>query len=230
MKDKNFTKSQLSAMDERKRARLINSLSGFKSANLIGTQDEQANNNLAIVSSVVHIGSSPPLLGFVSRPNTVDRHTLENVLQSGFFSINSVGSDIARAAHQTSARYSRTQSEFDETGLTPYFSEYFPAPYVLESNLKIGLKLSEYIDITSNGTCLIIGEVEEILIPDQFIQPDGYVDIESMESVTISGLDSYHVTQRLYRLSYAKPGLPLHPLTLEGDPSSWLALKSETDL
>lgn len=84
MKDKNFTKSQITAMDERKRARLINSLSGFKSANLIGTQDKFGNNNLAIVSSVVHIGSSPPLLGFVSRPNTVDRHTLENVLQSGF--------------------------------------------------------------------------------------------------------------------------------------------------
>ncbi|ERB66105.1 flavin oxidoreductase [Vibrio coralliilyticus OCN008] len=229
MKDKNFTKSQITAMDERKRARLINSLSGFKSANLIGTQDKFGNNNLAIVSSVVHIGSSPPLLGFVSRPNTVDRHTLENVLQSGFFSINSVESDIARAAHQTSARYSRAQSEFDETGLTPYFSERFPAPYVLESNLKIGLKLSEYIDITANNTCLIIGEVEEILIPDQFIQPDGYVDIESMEAVTISGLDSYHVTQRLYRLSYAKPDLSLHPLTLEGDPSSWAALKSETD-
>ncbi|CAM2996199.1 flavin reductase family protein [Vibrio neptunius] len=229
MKDKNFTKTQLEAMDERKRARLINSLSGFKSANLIGTQDGTGNNNLAIVSSVVHIGSSPPLLSFVSRPNSVDRHTLENVKQSGFFSINSVESDIARAAHQTSARYSRVQSEFDETGLTPYFSERFPAPYVLESNLKIGLKLRECIDITANNTCLVIGEVEEILISDQFIQPDGYVDIESMEAVTISGLDSYHVTQRLYRLSYAKPNVPLHPLTLEGDPSSWAALKSETE-
>lgn len=50
-----------------------------------------------------------------------------------------------------------------------------------------------------------------------------------MEAVTISGLDSYHVTQRLYRLSYAKPNVPLHPLTLEGNPSSWAALKSETE-
>lgn len=37
------------------------------------------------------------------------------------------------------------------------------------------------------------------------MMPDGYVDIESLDLVTISGLDSYHSTQRLHRLSYAKP-------------------------
>ena len=33
---------------------LINSLSGAKSANLVGTQDEEGNQNLAIFSSAVH--------------------------------------------------------------------------------------------------------------------------------------------------------------------------------
>ncbi|MDN3611964.1 flavin reductase family protein [Vibrio ostreicida] len=229
MKDKTFSKAQLLALDTRKRAHLVNSLSGFKSANLIGTKSRSGQVNLAIVSSVIHLGSNPPLLGFISRPPQSERHTLENINETGCFTINSVHSEIVSAAHQTSARYARDQSEFDETGLTPYFCEPFFAPFVLESPIKIGLKLREQTQLSCNGTSLIIGEIETLLLPDHVVQPDGYIDMEAMDLVTISGLDSYHVTQRLYRLSYAKTSSELHPLTREGDPSSWAAIKAEID-
>jgi hypothetical protein len=35
--------------------------------------------------------------------------------------------------------------------------------------------------------------------------PDGFVDIEKAGSIAGAGLDSYHTTKRLERLSYAKP-------------------------
>lgn len=57
-----LSRQDIQAMDQRERARLINSLSGFKSANLIGTCDKQGLENLAVVSSVVHLGSNPPCL------------------------------------------------------------------------------------------------------------------------------------------------------------------------
>ena len=47
-------------MEDRKRIALINSLSGFKSLNLIGTINNQGQTNLAIFNSVVHIGANPP--------------------------------------------------------------------------------------------------------------------------------------------------------------------------
>ena len=50
----------LSAMTSRQRATLVNSLSGFKSANLVGTADAAGSTNLAIMSSAVHLGSHPP--------------------------------------------------------------------------------------------------------------------------------------------------------------------------
>lgn len=50
------------AMPDRKRATLMNYLSGFKSANLVGTTDAQHRHNLAIFNSVVHIGANPPYL------------------------------------------------------------------------------------------------------------------------------------------------------------------------
>jgi flavin reductase (DIM6/NTAB) family NADH-FMN oxidoreductase RutF len=208
---------QIARMENRYRARLINSLSGFKSANLVGTVDTDGKPNLAIVSSVTHIGSNPPLLSFVSRPNSVQRHTLENILQTGVFSLNSVEADFAALAHQTSARYPKNQSEFNAVGLTPQFESSFAAPFVLESSIKIALSLKEHHIIKTNNTEMIIGQIEQVHLPENIIMPDGYLDIEAMDWVTISGLDSYHVTQRLFRLPYAKPDKVLFPLSVSGD-------------
>lgn len=223
MKDISLSKHDLQTMDQRHRTRLINSLSGFKSANLIGTCDKQGFDNLAVISSVVHLGSNPPLFGFIVRPAESRRHTLENILETQHFTINSIGADFVQKAHQTSARYPKSASEFKAVGLTPYYDDMFPAPFVLESSLKIGLVLKEQISIESNQTQMLIGEVITIQAPKRAVMPDGYLDLEALDLVTISGLDSYHVTQRLHRLSYAKPDKSLFPLTREGNPTSWEA-------
>ena len=58
---------------------MINSITGYKSANMIGSRSNSGNENLAIFSSVTHLGSNPPLfLSFTLRPNTVPRHTYKN--------------------------------------------------------------------------------------------------------------------------------------------------------
>ncbi|MFA0035360.1 flavin reductase family protein [Vibrio sp. 10N.261.52.A1] len=221
MKDITLSKNDLQAMEQRERTRLVNSLSGFKSANLIGSCDSQGAANLAVISSVVHLGSHPPLFGFIVRPCKRRRHTLDNILETKQFTINSIGADFFKKAHQTSARYPKEVSEFESVGLTPYYDDDFSAPFVLESALKIGLELKEHIQIESNHTQMLIGEVVTLHAPKNAFMPDGYLDLEALDTVTISGLDSYHVTQRLRRLSYAKPDEPLFPLTREGDPTSW---------
>lgn len=225
MKDMTLSRQDIQTMDQRERARLINSLSGFKSANLIGTCDKQGLENLAVVSSVVHLGSNPPLFGFIVRPAESRRHTLENIQETQHFTINSISADFVQKAHQTSARYPKSASEFKAVGLTPYYDDMFPAPFVLESALKIGLVLKEQISIESNQTQMLIGEVITIQAPKRAVMPDGYLDLEALDLVTISGLDSYHVTQRLHRLSYAKPNKSLFPLTHEGTPTSWEAFE-----
>lgn len=221
MKDITLSKNDLQAMEQRERTRLVNSLSGFKSANLIGSCDSQGAANLAVISSVVHLGSHPPLFGFIVRPCKRRRHTLDNILETKQFTINSIGADFFKKAHQTSARYPKEVSEFESVGLTPYYDDDFSAPFVLESALKIGLELKEHIQIESNHTQMLIGEVVTLHAPKNAFMPDGYLDLEALDTVTISGLDSYHVTQRIHRLSYAKPDEPLFPLTREGDPTSW---------
>ncbi|MBC7003011.1 flavin reductase [Photobacterium sp. BZF1] len=201
-----FCKADFKDMDDRYRANLINSLSGFKSANLVGTQDGAGNTNLAIVSSVFHLGANPALIGMIMRPHSVRRDTLENILAAGEYTINHVNHEIWQKAHQTSARYPENVSEFTEVGLTPQWRDGINAPFVAESRLKYALALRSCQTLEINGVEMVVGEITHLEFEESAATETGYLDIESLGSVAISGLDSYHVTQRLGRLSYAKPG------------------------
>lgn len=192
-------------MERLTRTRFVNSLSGFKSANLLGTADREGLANLALISSVFHVGADPALLGMLMRPPVVARHSLENLQDSGEYSLNAVSASIHAAAHQCSAKYAREESEFEATGLTPRHGGLSRAPYVAESPLQIGLSLVESVELV-NGTVLVIGAVEEVYLSDAAaVADDGYVDIESLGVVAISALDGYHETRALGRRAFARP-------------------------
>lgn len=197
-------RASIDALDKRYRTSLVNSLSGFKSANLVGTADSEGHTNLALVSSVFHVGAAPPLIGHLMRPHTVPRHTLENVLASATYTLNAVSRPLVTQAHATTARYPREVSEFDATGLTAVFSQRMSAPYVAESPLQIGLKLMEHHTLASNGCVLIVGEIVEVRLSKDVRAEDGHLDLASLDLVTISGLDEYLSPQSLERLPYAK--------------------------
>jgi len=192
-------------MDKRRRTNLINSLSGYKSANLLGSINAQQQTNLALMSSVFHIGANPPLMGCLLRPHTVPRHSLENIVEMECFTLNSVTKSIYKQAHQTSARYARDQSEFEAVGLTPEYSDVIRAPYVSQSPVQIGLSLVETQILAMNETVLVIGEIKEIRLADNLIADDGHLTLGEAELVTISGLDEYHLPESLGRLPYPKP-------------------------
>ncbi len=196
--------SGIIAMEQRSRTRLINSLSGFKSINLCGTISKEGVTNLSLISSVVHIGANPALMGFIMRPVTVRRDTYNNILETGQYTFNHLNANIFKKAHQTSARYPVEISEFEAASLTEIYSDIVKAPYVAESHVRIGLEFVEKMPITVNGTLLMIGRVTEIFFPKDCLLEDGYLDIEKAGSITTSGLDAYHSTQKLARLSYAK--------------------------
>ena len=202
---KHFTSEALIDLEKHERAHLINSLGGFKSLALVGTSDSKGNTNLAVFSSVFHVGANPPLIGLIFRPSPPERNTYSNIIETGFYTINHVNETIYKQAHQTSARYDKEISEFEITGLTPEYKDAFFAPYVAESNIQLGIEFKERIDLTINNTTLIIGEIKHIYIPENCLSKDGFVDIEKANTVTCSGLDSYHKTVQLDRLSYAKP-------------------------
>ncbi len=200
--------NEIASLPDRRRAALINSLSGYKSANLIGTTNNCGETNLAIMSSVVHLGSHPPLLALVIRPGDDERHTLSNLLETGYYTINHVSEALISAAHQTAARYKQYESEFEATGLSEEWKDDFKAPFVAEAQIKMGMRLREHQVLKINDTNLIIGEVEMIEAPEKSFREDGSLDLAMAETVALSGLDSYHKPTSLKRMAYAKPDLP----------------------
>lgn len=205
----NFKSAELMQMEKQFRVHFINSLGGFKSVALVGTADASGSANLSVFSSFFHIGAHPPLIGMIFRPSPPERDTMRNILNTGFYTVNHINETIYKQAHQTSARYDKEISEFDVTGLTKEYKNGFLAPFVLESNIQLAVAFKEKVDLLINNTTMVIGEIIEVFVPENCLCNDGFIDLEKANSITCSGLDSYHKTVQLDRLSYAKPDKPI---------------------
>jgi flavin reductase (DIM6/NTAB) family NADH-FMN oxidoreductase RutF len=184
---------------------LINSCSGFKSANLLGSISEEGISNVAVFSSVTHLGSKPPTLGFILRPTTVPRDTYKNIKDSGVFTINHIHEAIIEDAHHTSAKYPKEVSEFDKTNLEEEFKGKFKAPFVKGAPVQMSMKFIEEVYVPSNDVMLIVSQIEELYIDDALLQTDGLINLSKGNVATINGLDTYAVPNFKKQLSYQRP-------------------------
>ena len=187
------------------RLNMINSITGYKSANMIGSRSNSGNENLAIFSSVTHLGSNPPLLSFTLRPNTVPRHTYKNFRENKVFTVNHVTLYQIEDAHHTSAKYDEEISEFNQTALSPEYKNDFYAPFVKGSPVQLGCRYLNEYDIIENGCVLIVAAIEHIFIENQLLKDDGWVKLEDGDVMTINGLDGYALPKLRKRLDYARP-------------------------
>lgn len=200
-----YSKEDIDNTSYKFRLNLINSISGIKPANLVGTVSQTNGNNLAIISSVVHLGSNPPLFGFIMRPNQeIRRDTYNNIDENGYFTINHVQENMIERAHYTSTKFPEATSEFDACALEPEFLNNFPAPYVKESLVKIGLKHIETVEVQVNNTMMIVGEVQDLYLPEESVDERGYVQFDAMETAGIGGLNSYYALKKISEYPYAR--------------------------
>ncbi len=184
---------------------LINSCAGYKSANLIATKAADNQTNVAIFSSVTHIGSAPPLLGFFLRPTTVLRNTYENIVETGYFTINHIHQKILKDAHHTSAKYDKNISEFDVTDLETDYKDNFYAPFVKNCPVQLAMKYVEEYDIKINNTKLVIGEIQGLYIKENVLEKDGFINLSNAAIATINGLDGYAIPNLKQRFEYQRP-------------------------
>lgn len=209
MSEKIFHRKDIDALPSRYRAQLINSLSGYKGLNLVGTADANGVSNLSIFSSVIHIGSNPPLQAMISRPDSVARHTLDNIKELGYYTLNQVHEGIYEQAHQCSAKYEKEVSEFEQVGLSEWKLEDYDVPFVQEAYVKTLMKLKQMIPLEINGTIMIIGEIVWCSMPEKILMEDGYLDLSKANTVVGGSMDGYYSVSPLSRLSYAEPDIPL---------------------
>jgi flavin reductase (DIM6/NTAB) family NADH-FMN oxidoreductase RutF len=200
-----FNNKDILNLDKIYKINLINSCSGFKSANLLGSISKEGIPNVAVFSSVTHLGSNPPTLGFILRPTTVPRDTYKNIKDTGVFTINHIHEDIIDDAHHTSAKYPTAISEFEVTSLEEEYKGNFKAPFVKNCPVQMSMKFIEEIFVPSNNVLLIVAQVQELYIHDELLQEDGLINLSKGNIATINGLDTYAIPKFKKQLNYQRP-------------------------
>lgn len=209
---KHYTIAEIQGWARIYRANFVNSLSGFKPVSLIATVGSNGHPNLGVFSNIVHLGADPALIGFVNRPREAAPHTIRNIEETGFYTINHIRPEFVEKAHQTSAKYAEDINEFDAVGLTAVYKDDFTVPYVEESHVQMALSLSEIIPL-SNGTFLVVGALEHAYVNEQVVASDGFIELAKEESMVSLGLDAYYTATPLQRYTYAKPDQPIQSIS-----------------
>lgn len=199
-----YTKDEIQKLEKIFRLNLINGISGVKPANLVGTKSVSGNENVAMFSSIVHLGSNPALLGFVMRPQGEHfSDTYKNILESKTYTINHVSQSFIEKAHYTSAKLGGDVSEFEKMKLESVYEHDFFAPFVKQSAVKIGMKLEQTIPLP-NECIFIIGAVELLQLPEDVVDENGHLALEKYDCVGISGLNNYYSLQKAKSFPYVR--------------------------
>ncbi len=205
---KHISRDTISQMEKIERLNLINSCTGYKSANLLGTRSLDGKTNVAIFSSVTHLGSNPAMIGFIMRPTTVPRDTYKNIKETGYFTINHITADMISDAHHTSANYELGTSEFDKTNLEEEYKHNIDAPFVKGSPIQLYCKYLNEYHIKENDTIHVIASIEDLFFEEELEHKDGWLQLDKGNVVAINGLDGYCIPKLIDRYQYARKEIP----------------------
>lgn len=199
------SKEALKKLPKIARLNLVNSCTGYKSANLIVTKSAAGIENVAIFSSVTHLGSDPALIGFILRPTTVPRNTYKNIKETEYFTVNHITADMIADAHHTSANYDETISEFDKTNLESEYIDHIQFPFVKGSPVRLLCKYLNEYEIKENGVIHIIASIETIYHDANLVAGKEYfLQLDKAKVVTVNGLDGYCLPTLIDRFEYSR--------------------------
>lgn len=198
-----FTSDQWNSWSRWPRARFMACLSGYKPGMLVGTVNADGQPNLALFQNIVHLGAQPPIIGLINRPREATPHTLANIEATGRFTLSAVTEAMIAQAHATSAKYEAGVSEFEVTGLQPFWPEGGGPPAVAESPLMLSLRLEEIVPIRQNGTFLIIGAVTDVWLAEGLQREDGSLNLAAANVASTSGLEHWAVPEKVIHMGHA---------------------------
>lgn len=205
---KHISRDDISQMEKIERLNLINSCTGYKSANLLATKSLDGKTNVAVFSSVTHLGSNPAMIGFIMRPTTVPRDTYKNIKETGYFTVNHITVDMISDAHHTSANYELGISEFNKTNLEEEYKPTIDIPFVKGSPVQLYCKYVNEYHIKENDTIHVIASIEHLFFEEELEHKDSWLQLDKGNVVAINGLDGYCLPKLMDRYQYARKDIP----------------------
>jgi flavin reductase (DIM6/NTAB) family NADH-FMN oxidoreductase RutF len=177
----------------------------------ISTISEAGVSNLAPYSQFQNLGFDPPYIMFSANQKTTGKRkdSVINTEQCGEFVYNMVTHELREAMNITAQEVDAEKDEFGMAGLTKAPSKLVKPFRVAESPLQFECRYHQTIRLPGRGVLgtvdVVIGEVLGIHIRDEFILPDGKLDIVKMQPIGRLGYYDYTIVNNVFEM--AIPGI-----------------------
>ena len=166
----------------------------------ITTVDPEGVVNLAPYSFFNAVGYRPPTVMFASGAGSGEdgqKDSLRNVEATGEFVCNLATWETREAMNQSSASVGPEVDELEMSGLTPVPSKLVKPPRVKEAPVHLECKHLRSVDFPNwsnkDRYVVVFGEVIGVHIEDQYITPEGLIDVDGMKPIGRLGYDDYTI-------------------------------------
>jgi flavin reductase (DIM6/NTAB) family NADH-FMN oxidoreductase RutF len=172
----------------------------------ISTVGADGVHNLAPYSQFQNLTFDPPYVMFSANQTTDGRRkdSVVNAEQSGEFVYNMATYDLREAVNLSAQQVPPEVDEFELAGVTKAPSRLVKAPRVAESPVHFECRYHQTIRLPGNsaiGTVdIIIGQVIGIHIKDEFIQPDGKLNILKIRPIARLGYYDYTSIESIFEM------------------------------
>lgn len=182
---------------------LLNGMDPFKSVAVprpiawISTVSKDGIDNLAPFSQFTNVGFNHPHVLFAAQLNAEGKKkdTVINAEETGCFVHNMVTYELREAMNITSISYPSDVDEFEKAGLTKICSNTVQAKRVLESPIQLECQYVTTVVLPGadwkSGSHLVIGKVVCIHVDENYILPNGKLDILKLRPLARLGYADY---------------------------------------
>jgi len=162
--------------------------------------------NLAPYSQFQNLTFDPPYVMFAANQNTagVRKDSVVNAEESGEFVYNMATYDLREAVNISAQEVAPDIDEFELAGVTKESSRLVRPFRVAESPVQFECRYHQTLRLPGKGkmgtTDVVIGEVLGIHIKDEFILPDGKLDILKMKPLARLGYYDYTFVESVFEM------------------------------
>ena len=167
--------------------------------------------NLAPFSQFQNLTFDPPYVMFAANqtPSGRRKDSVVNAEQSGEFVYNMATYDLREAMNLTAQQVPPEVDEFELAGLAKAPSRLVKAPRVGKSPVHFECRYHQTVRLPGNGTMgtvdIVFGEVIGIHIKDEFIQPDGKINILKIRPIARLGYYDYTSVDSIFEMVIPGP-------------------------
>ncbi len=167
--------------------------------------------NLAPFSQFQNLTFDPPYVMFAANQTTDGRRkdSVVNAEQSKDFVYNMATYELREAMNLTAQQVPPEVDEFELAGLAKAPSKFVKAPRVAKSPVQFECRYHQTVRLPGKGAMgtvdIIIGEVIGIHIEDEFVLPDGKLDVLRIRPLARLGYYDYTVVDSIFEMVIPGP-------------------------